>query len=352
MQEKNGCAVLPREIYLDRNVRRTPYVEGVLANFPAIPVHIVDDPEDAVFPNALFITNFKGRLLKTCPGTSHYICCDYWILNFATGCLLDCDYCILQTYLNAPSMLLYANIEQMRQEISHLLEGERRKFRIGTGELTDSLLLDEKTRFSECMISYLLQFDNAVVELKTKTLNFDSVRRLGPHPNLVISWSLNSPEMAALYEAKSPTMEERIQAAADLEKLGFRIGIHFDPLIYTRDWEVQYTKTLDMMRDELKKIAWISLGTFRGPPSLRRSIVENHPGSALYLQEFVTGDDGKMRYFRPVRTRMYRFMKERLSQDFPDTPIYLCMESRRVWKDVFGWSPKSNRELGDWLLSR
>jgi spore photoproduct lyase len=352
MQEKLSHPVSPRKIYLDRNVRRSEYVERLLKNFSALPVHIIDDPQDAGHPEALFITNFDGRFLKPCPGTKNYICCDYWILNFATGCLLDCSYCILHSYLNAPTMRLYANIDRMKEEIRQTVEGEGRKgriFRIGTGELTDSLLLDDNIRFSENMIRYLLRFDNVVVELKTKTLNIDSVKRLGAHPNLVVSWSLNSPEMARLYESKSPAVERRIEAASHLERVGFRIGIHFDPMIYAPGWDSQYAETLDLMRDKLKNPAWVSLGAFRGPQGLKKMIGRNNPRSPLLLEELITGADGKIRYFRPIRTRMYKFMQERLAEDFPKTPVYLCMESPRVWKSVFGWAPKSNTELGDWL---
>jgi spore photoproduct lyase len=189
-----------------------------------------------------------------------------------------------------------------------------------------------------------------VVELKTRTLNLDSVKSLGPHPNLVISWSLNAPYFAEIYEAKSPTIRQRVEAAFHLQQLGFRVGIHFDPLIYSVGWEDQYTKTLDLMRDKLGELAWISLGAFRGPPGLRRILEETDPRKTLLLEEFVRGKDGKMRYFRPIRVRMYRFMKERLASDFPGAPIYLCMESPEVWKSVFGWFPKNNKELGDWLV--
>jgi len=341
---------LPQAIYLDREVQRTPYVEQILANFSRLPVHVVKNIEEVGYPNSLVITNFKGRFLKPCPGTRNYICCDYWVLNFATGCLLDCAYCILHSYLNAQTMRLYANVDQMQEEIDRMVEGKKRTFRIGTGELTDSLLLDNKIRFSEKVISHLLQFDNVVVELKTKTLNLDSVKSLGPHPNLVISWSLNAPDFAEIYEAKSPTIRQRIEAAAHLRQLGFRIGIHFDPLIYSAGWEEQYTKTLDFMRDKLGELAWISLGAFRGPPGLKKILGKSDMPHTLLLEEFVRGKDGKMRYFRPIRVRMYRFMKERLEAYFPGTPIYLCMESPEVWKSVFGWFPKNNKELGDWLV--
>lgn len=348
MPEK--LANLPQAIYLDRNVHRTPYVEQILANFSNLPIQVVEDIEEIGSPNSLLITNFKGRFVKPCPGTRNYICCDYWVLNFATGCLLDCTYCILHSYLNISPLRLYVNIDQMKEEIDRMLERKKRTFRIGTGELTDSLLLDDKIRFSEEVISHLLQHDNVMVELKTKTLNLDSVKSLGPHSNLVISWSLNAPGFAEIYETKSPTIKQRIEAAAHLQQLGFRIGIHFDPLIYSTGWEEQYTKTLDLMRDKLGELAWISLGTFRGPPALKKILGKSDMPHTLLLEEFVKGKDGKMRYFRPIRVRMYRFMKERLATDFPGTPIYLCMESPEVWKSVFGWFPKNNWALGDWIV--
>ena len=65
----------------------------------------------------LLITHFYGRRLKPCPGTSHHICCGYYVINAITNCPMDCSYCVLQGYLNNPFLTLYTNWDDLLQEI-------------------------------------------------------------------------------------------------------------------------------------------------------------------------------------------------------------------------------------------
>ena len=56
-------------------------------------------------------------------------------------------------------------------------------------------------------------------------------------------------------------------------------------------------------------------------------------------EEFILAADGKMRYLRPIRVEMYTHMLETIRRFDPDPPVYFCMESPRVWKEVFGFDP-------------
>ncbi len=88
-------------------------------------------------------------------------------------------------------------------------------------------------------------------------------------------------------------------------------------------------------------MAWISLGCFRYLPALKAVMLAKHPDTAIYDGEFILGGDGKMRYPRPLRTRVYRHLLGQLRSALPQSraAIYMCMESPRVWQDVFGHDP-------------
>ncbi|NIO07104.1 MAG: hypothetical protein GTO40_03580, partial [Deltaproteobacteria bacterium] len=47
----------------------------------------------------LLLTRHKGEFLKKCPGTEGSVCCNYFVINFASNCPMDCSYCYLQDYL-------------------------------------------------------------------------------------------------------------------------------------------------------------------------------------------------------------------------------------------------------------
>ena len=74
---------------------------------------------------------------------------------------------------------------------------------------------------------------------------------------------------------------------------------------------------------------------------------QRYPQSRLLTGEQVLCPDGKMRYFQPLRIEMYRKMVEWIRRQAPTVKIYLCMESREVWQQVFGFAPACEKELGN-----
>jgi len=100
-------------LYIDKQVADYPETAVFTSRFDGT-IDIVDDAssvyevvnaaEDPIQKGkeVLFLTRNKGAFLKSCPGTSHYTCCDYKILHIGTFCNLDCSYCILQAYFHPP----------------------------------------------------------------------------------------------------------------------------------------------------------------------------------------------------------------------------------------------------------
>src|SRR5206468_1511878 len=97
-------------------------------------------------------------------------CCNYFVVNYASNCHLECTYCVLQAYLNNPALMIFTNLEDLMAEVRSRLEiAPARLLRIGTGELADSLALDEITQYSRRLIPFFATFSNAILELKTKS---------------------------------------------------------------------------------------------------------------------------------------------------------------------------------------
>lgn len=298
--------------------------------------------------DSLFLTRRKGPFLKSCPGTAGYICCGYRVLNLVSGCPMDCTYCILQSYLNQPCITVNVNWEDSLREIGGLvLRHPGRTLRLGTGELADSLALEPLTDIAREFIPLVLSFPEVVLELKTKTTEVDTLLDIDPRDRVVLSWSVNAEEVSAVDEKGAPPLEERLRAAALCGRAGYRIGVHFDPLVRFAGWENAYRRVVAALYDHLDRswIAWISLGTLRYPPALEAIIRERFPESRLPLEELVPGLDGKLRYFRPLRVQIYRSIYGEIMRRDPRGAVYLCMESPEVWKESLGWCPPSTAAL-------
>ena len=294
-------------------------------------------------PRDILVTAHRGRFLKPCPGTPGYNCCGLHLFHFGLGCPLGCRYCILAAYLKTEALVLFGNIDQGLAEFAALLDrpaGER-PWRFCTGEFTDSLLLDRRTGLAERLVA-LAAGREALLELKTKTDQVDHLLGLDHRGHTVISFSVNSPEMARTEEGRAAPLAARLAAAARAARAGYPVGLHFDPILYYPGWEKGYAETVELIGRTLAgaRVAWVSLGTFRYLPRLKEIMLARHPGTRIFNGEFILAGDGKKRYPRPLRTLMYKSLAESLARVLPaETAVYLCMESPRVWRDVFGQDP-------------
>jgi spore photoproduct lyase len=352
---------LPKRIYIDAAAAEYPLTRRIVEYFPHVPVQHVRDKAEAFATldqtadpvetgkSLLFLTTQKGRFFKKCPGTRGLICCNYYVVNFATNCHLDCSYCILQGYYaNNPFITFFVNVDDLLAELAEVFAAHpERQYRVGTGEFTDSLAMDEITGFSRLIVPFFASCPNATLELKTKAATIANLLDLEHAGRTSVAWSVNPPAIIASEEPKTATLDERLQAAAQCRDAGYQIGFHFDPIFYTPDWEAAYHRVVEQLFDTVapEQISWISLGGFRYSPELKPIIRRRFPHSRILCGEFVACADGKMRYFKHLRLQLYRSMLSKIKRYGQHIPVYLCMDSKEVWQQVYGWTPHCDQDL-------
>ncbi len=341
----------PQKIYIESDARDLPHTRRILKNLPGVPFEIIQDTQSlqrvlAERPDPigegkrfLLLKRDKGRSFKPFPEAEDYLSCDYFTLHTAEGCDLECSYCILQAYLTNPFLTVYVNLEEMLEGLEKILQGNPgRFFRIGTGQLADSLSLDPVTGFSETLVPFFARQQNAVLELKTKSAFIDRLSALKHEGHTIVSWSMNTKKIQTEEEHKCASLEARLQAAGQVIQAGYRVGFHFDPIIDYPGWEADYGEVIENLFSKIPAdaIAWISLGCLRFMPALKTLMRERFPKSELPLAEWVTGMDGKMRYFKARRIEIYREVADMIREKSKHATLYLCMESPEVWRKVFG----------------
>ncbi len=359
------ASYFPQKIYLEEESLDYPLTQKILGKLGRVPREIIRNSHEIIRKlhdskdwigegkKYLLLAKQKGNFVKPCPCTPRYLGCNYFIINLVFNCPLDCTYCILQDYLSHPLITAFVNLEDLWKELDIFLqEREGEYLRIGTGELGDSLVLDHLTENSKDLISYFRGKGKAFLELKTKTVEIDNILKLKPADNVVISWSLNTFRVAREEERGAPGVEERIKAAAQVSKKGFRLGFHFDPLIRYSGWEEEYAEVIEWLLKMVDphKISWISLGSLRFPPSLKLLLKQRFPHIKIIYDEFIRGKDGKLRYFKPLRLELYKkivsFIKGYGGRRIP---LYFCMESKEVWRKVMDWVPKGKEDVEKFL---
>lgn len=352
-------------LYINRNVQSCPEVEAIKQRL-RLPATIVDDDtpvysyvaqhHDPVEKGkeVLYLTENRGTFIRDCPGTTSYTCCGYKILHIGTFCTMDCSYCILQAYFHPPVLQYFVNHDMLVKELdSHFSKNSENQTisRIGTGEFTDSLVWEACSDLTERLVNRFSRQERAVLELKTKTANIGKLKHLNHNRKTIIAWSFNTPPVIASEERKTASLKSRLEAAAQCQSWGYPLAFHFDPLVVYDGCENDYIDTIRQIftRVSAENIVWISLGTFRFMPGLKEIIKHRFPESKIIYGEFIQGLDRKMRYFKPVRTALYKTIIETIREFSPDVLIYFCMEDDEVWSKSMGFLPSEKEGLAAML---
>ncbi len=296
----------------------------------------------------------KGAFIKHCPCSPGSVPCGYFNLNLQSGCPFDCSYCILQAYLEDKNQgIFYENWADLEIELRKFLAAYN-EVRIGTGELSDSLAYDRVHPGAARVLELFREFPEAVFEFKTKA---DTVRPLldvrEPLRNIVVSWSLNPAPLIRREERLTPSLPRRLRALAAVQEKGYRIGIHFDPLVLFPEWKKHYREFIRVLARVVRpeRVAWWSLGALRFPPELKKHIFR-HRDSQLFWGELIEGQDGKYRYFTPLRLELFRFVRDEIRSAISrHIPLYLCMEDAYVWKEIFPELPADEKVINQYLYT-
>jgi spore photoproduct lyase len=351
---EDGCAdsalatrvlrVLPRAV---------PVTHIADAREAARPISGVRDPFGAG-KRRLVIARRKTPFLMPCPaGSSKFACCGYLVLTLASNCPMDCSYCFLQEYLaDNPAFQVYANYTDSFDELDRLIANARgRSFRVGTGELADSLAFDSITSISRDLIDFFAARENLTLELKTKTDEIENLLEVDPRGRVLVSWTLSADAVYRSSEHLTASPTARIAAARAVLDAGYRVAFHFDPLIAYPEAERDYLLLIDELLDVVppNQISFISMGGLRMTPRLRGAARVRFPGDQMLCGEDVLASDGRFRAFTPLRVSLYRALADRFRKAGTEIPAYLCMEPASIHQHVFGAAPSRPATIGERL---
>jgi DNA repair photolyase len=351
-------------VFIEDDCRDSGLARRVRARLaPGVPVHCVADGREVARPvsgtadpfaagkRRLVVMRRRAPFLMGCPaGSAQFACCGYLVLVLASNCPMDCSYCFLQEYVaDNPGFQVYANYADAFDELDRMRRDARgRSFRVGTGELADSLAFDSLTGLSRDLVEYFATRDNLLLELKTKSDEVDGLLRVDPRGRTLVSWTLSPRRVYETSEHRTASPSERIDAARRVCAVGYKIGFHLDPTIAYPDAERDYGELVDNLFDVIDpaRVSFVSVGGLRMTPKLRASARRRFPRDPMLVGEEVLAPDGRYRAFAPIRIRLFRSIREQVARRAPHTQIYLCMETASVHHRVFGTPPVTPAALG------
>lgn len=330
----------PKAVYVQKGLEDDPMVQRANTMFPSARFLPWDGKEKVGCANfsrrteTLLIHREKYDFLKPCPCSHGNAGCGYNLINLGFGCRFECEYCFLQQYQNLHAVLLPANVGDFLDKIdgAQWRKGPFDRPRVGSGEFTDSLVFDELTQYSRAIVPFFRQRPHLQFEFKTKSTCIEGLLAAGGAENVVVSWSVNAPEFIEKTEHFTPSLTQRLAAAAQVARAGYRLGFHFDPVVPFDGWKEAYARAAEQIAQSVPndKVAWISVGLLRFSRELKKAVENRFPDNTILDGEFLLDFDGKMRYPEALRREAYAYFVPLLRKLFPRAVVYVCMESPSV----------------------
>jgi len=275
----------------------------------------------------LYIAKKKGNLIKETPdayglsGDKHY----YYIHQY--NCIYECEYCYLQGYFHSPDIVLFINHDEIINEMQKIMDQNQERVWFHAGEFSDSLALSHITDEFADYYAFLDKNPNALIELRTKSVNTKALK--GARENLYITYSLSPQQKIKEIDLKTPSLKHRLSAINKLYQEGYKIGIHLDPIIYNDDFKENYQEFLDELNTAIpiKEIQYISIGVVRYTPNVWNEVKKNYPNSIMHKEELVKTEGNLIRYNKPMRMWILNTVEEMLySYEIAKEKVYKCME--------------------------
>ena len=269
------------------------------------------------------------QILRTTP--SRTVCPNFYVLSHANGCVYDpaCDYCYLRStlwYLDRPR--IFTNVDDLVAEArTWIARDGLESTMLNTGNLSDSLGFERErpiaARLVELFRSEAERKGRPHALLLVTKGGRDAIAPLAgtaPSANVVVSFSVNAPEAAAVHEPGAPPVDERLAAARALKDAGWRVRIRIDPMIAGCGYADLASLVGDLAPER------VTLGCLRADRGLLRRC-----DSVFAALDPLEAPDGLARYPRAERIRMYREAIEALSGR---STVGLCEETADVWTAV------------------
>lgn len=279
-------------------------------------------------PALILAKKHKGMVLPTPKqygiGAEH----NYYFSHML-NCLYDCRYCFLQGMFQSAHYVLFINYEDFIEDMQASLEQHNdQAVHFFSGYDCDSLALDPVTEFTNEFLPFFEKNPKALLELRTKSTQIRNLLKRDPIQNCVIAFSFTPDKIATALEHKVPNVEKRLNAIIDLQKAGWRIGLRFDPLIYTKEYEKEYAELFTRLFSiiNLDLIHSVSLGSFRLPKAYFRKVEKLYPDEKLFSSP-MEEEDNNIGYSNEIRDGMLEFCKEIILEHVPPEKFFPCHET-------------------------
>ena len=324
-------------VYVEAEIRQHPRTLQLLERMRQLPVIEIDHYGEVFNPRAqnfrlqkknpaiIIARKNKGHALAAPEGYGLGGDHNYYFSHML-NCIYDCRYCFLQGMYQSAHQVLFINYEdfgEAMRQIAARHAGQAVWFYSGYD--CDSLANEPMTRFADYFIPLVASIDNAWMELRTKSTQVRALLKQQPVERVVTAFSFSDQFSHSRLEHGVPSIAKRIAAMQRLIDAGWKVGLRFDPVVYHRDYQAEFSALLEQVFGAIDAQAMhsVSLGSFRLTRDHFRSASRLYPEEPLFAQDMVL-ENGIVSYPLQREREMIGFCEAELMQHIPRQAYHPC----------------------------
>jgi len=242
------------------------------------------------------------------------------------NCIYDCRYCFLQGMYRSANYVLFVNYEDIFDDIRQVAkQNTDHNCYFFSGYDCDSLALEPVTKFVENALPLFDQLSNSWIELRTKSTQIRGLLERPVVNNCVVAFSLSPDNVVSSLEEKAPSLEKRIDAMIKLQNRGWPLGLRFDPIIHSDNYQLHYTEMFNRIFSAIavESIHSVSLGNFRMPEKFFKNMVKLYPKEKMFADTLVS-KNAMISYSEFVEKEMMSFCEEKILEAIPREKYFPC----------------------------
>ena len=241
-------------IYIEKNIENHPKTIEILNNFKNSKVILIDNFREVfnrsrqnfglqknsinlILAQKKFDFLYKGSPLCENFGEDNF----YYSSNIL-NCIYNCEYCYLKGMYSSANIVVFVNIEDYFKDI---MKHKDEKLYICISYDSDLLALEKVAGFTREWIKFAEKNPDVLIEVRTKSSNFESIADIKVPVNVILAWTLSPDEVIERYEHRTPSLNSRLQNIKLAISHGIKIRISIEPVIKIKDFENVYNKFID-----------------------------------------------------------------------------------------------------------
>ena len=236
---------------------------------------------------------------------------NFYYTSSIINCVYDCEYCYLQGVYSSGNIVIFVDIEKVFEEVEELYN-KLKSLYLCVSYDTDLLAIENICSFSEKWYHFIKDKKDLKIELRTKSANIDKFLNLDVLDNFIIAFTLSPEEIVLKNEKYTANFKNRVKAIKELQNKGWKVRICIDPLIYTDDFEKNYSEMIEYLFSEIdkNKVIDVSIGVFRTSKEYLKKMRNQNKKSEILYYPFEC-IDGVYTYSDKLKSYMIDFIKEK-----------------------------------------